>query len=370
MYLCRRKLPSMTQVMLVLIDNDMMLQSEAGRAQMENEVERMRNVLPEHRVAEAMRYKHMVGQYTCLKSYEMLLSLGLSSNPWQHKEYGKPFIEGCPAFSLSHSKTAIAVAVASSVAEGEIGIDIECIDRRLDDGLIRRTMNDEEQHRIALSDDKARAFIRLWTQKESYLKYVGTGIIDDLTGALNAAREVALITYEPADRNYICTLCVGLGSVDLKRLIAGNCQTTYIELRFGTVKGRVVEIVNAILGSLGLEQEEDLRLRLALEEPIENIAMYAYEGDAQQSKDQGVTVRIHLADEWHTAHEHVEIELCDRGIPFDPMETNTLDMHASIGERPIGGLGIFMTRQIMHELRYRYEDGQNKLSLLYRPKQK
>jgi len=153
--------------------------------------------MPSFRQEQALKYRHTFGQFCCLKSWHLLQTLlqPLLKNPPssnnallpstfylspKFNEYGKPYYVEGPEFSISHCKTAIAVAINDT----PIGIDVESI-RRVEPSLIERTMNDEEQAEIASSVDKMRAFTRLWTMKEAYLKYIGTGIVDDLKVCLD-----------------------------------------------------------------------------------------------------------------------------------------------------------------------------------------
>ena len=53
----------------------------------------------------------------------------------------------------------------------------------------------------------------------------------------------------------------------------------------------------------------------------------------------------------------------DRGVPYNPLEKEDPDVTALAAERKLGGLGIFLTKQLMDEVRYAYEDGQNVLTL-------
>ena len=119
---------------------------------------------------------------------------------WKYNEYGKPFVAEGPDFSLSHCKHGIAVAVN----EKPIGIDIESI-RAVDKALIERTMNAREQAQIAAAEQPEVAFIRLWTQKEAYLKYLGTGIIDDLHHALDNTGKAVFKT--EIKKDYVYTIC-------------------------------------------------------------------------------------------------------------------------------------------------------------------
>ena len=55
--------------------------------------------------------------------------------------------------------------------------------------------------------------------------------------------------------------------------------------------------------------------------------------------------------------------LVDTGVEFDPTKAPESDITLSAEERPIGGLGIFLIRQIINEVRYERIDGKNILTL-------
>ena len=153
----------------------------------EDEIQRLLPLVSDERRAEAMRYKHLFGQFACLKSYVMLRELleerGLT-HPFAfcRNEHGKPFLADHPEihFNISHCKAGIAVAVS----DRPVGIDIESF-RKVSDSLIRYTMNEEEQRIIAESDDPVRTFTEYWTKKEAVFKLRGTGITHDLHGLLH-----------------------------------------------------------------------------------------------------------------------------------------------------------------------------------------
>ena len=192
----------------------------------EQEVARLLPLVSEQRRTQAMRYTHLFGQYCCLKSYELLLQLlaahllPISHSPsrrpiaalprpisskrpsFLYNEYGAPYLADGPYFSISHCKQAIAVVVSDS----PVGIDIEGI-RKMDDGLVRKTMNLEEQSQIAMSQNPEVEFIRLWTRKEAYVKMQGTGIISDMHTILQDATAVEWHEIADLDRGYICTIC-------------------------------------------------------------------------------------------------------------------------------------------------------------------
>ena len=53
----------------------------------------------------------------------------------------------------------------------------------------------------------------------------------------------------------------------------------------------------------------------------------------------------------------------DSGIPFDPTAKAEVDTTLSAEERPIGGLGIHLVRQLMDSINYERIDGKNVLTL-------
>lgn len=158
----------------------------------EEEIQNLLPLVSDERREEALRYKHLFGQFACLKSYVMLRELleqrGLT-HPFQfdYNEHGKPFLKEHPEihFNLSHCKAGIAVAVSDQ----PVGIDIEHY-RQVTEHLIRYTMNEEEQRVIRESDDPVRTFTEYWTKKEAVFKLRGTGITRDLHGLLQGDERV------------------------------------------------------------------------------------------------------------------------------------------------------------------------------------
>ena len=140
----------------------------------------------------------------------MLLQL-LASTPYTlhptptfiYNEYGAPFIEEGPYFSISHCKSGIAVAVSDQ----PIGIDIETI-RPLKIELVKKTMNPIEQEVILANTQPDWAFTRLWTKKEAFLKLKGTGIISELHAVLVNTNNTEFVQIDSTSHNYTC--CIAL----------------------------------------------------------------------------------------------------------------------------------------------------------------
>lgn len=183
----------------------------------EQEVARLLPLVSDQRREQALAYKHLLGQFCCLKSYELLLQL-LTHYPlpiinyplpithyptFLYNEYGAPYLERGPYFSISHCKHGIAVAIS----EMPIGIDIEHI-RTAKPDLVARTMNENEQQQIWSSDQPDVAFTSLWTQKEAVLKMQGTGIISDIKNTLVALENIDLQTKVNIDKQYAYTLAL------------------------------------------------------------------------------------------------------------------------------------------------------------------
>lgn len=180
----------------------------------EQEVARLLPLVSDQRRQQALAYTHLFGQFCCLKSYELLMQLLVSSGLWTpdaclpiffYNEHGAPCLEHGPCFSISHCKHGIAVAVG----EKPIGIDIEHI-RTAKPELVARTMNEQEQNVICSAPSPDVAFTRLWTQKEAVLKMQGTGIlsIDGMKNTLVAIEHVDLQTKVHIEKQYAYTLAV------------------------------------------------------------------------------------------------------------------------------------------------------------------
>ena len=89
-------------------------------------------------------------------------------------EKGKPYIKnGNFCFSVSHSENVVAVAVSKE----EVGVDTECL-KPIKKGLPEMTLNELEldnYNKIEDDGERDRYFYRCFTEKESYLKFLGTG---------------------------------------------------------------------------------------------------------------------------------------------------------------------------------------------------
>lgn len=116
----------------------------------------------------------------------------------------------------------------------------------------------------------------------------------------------------------------------------------------------VTEFVNAELEKLDCPMKARIQLDIAIDEIVSNIAYYAY-----GEKTGTVTVRIEVLQE----ENGVQLMFLDSGVPYDPLTRQDPDISAEIEERKEGGLGIFLVRKTMDDMKYEYKDGQNCLTI-------
>ena len=105
---------------------------------------------------------------------------------------------------------------------------------------------------------------------------------------------------------------------------------------------------------LGFSSKKINQTQIAIEEALVNIISYAY---PDGNGDLEITYNIEDG-------KKLVMQIIDWGIPFDPLSLPEPDINAPIEEREIGGLGIFMMRQIMDEVSYERSGDRNILTLV------
>jgi len=111
----------------------------------------------------------------------------------------------------------------------------------------------------------------------------------------------------------------------------------------------VLDFVNAHLEDCPPKTKN--KIAVAVDEIFSNIARYAYHPEAGD-----VTVRISVGSD-------ITIVFEDSGAAYDPLAKSDPDVSLSAGERDIGGLGIFMVKNIMDSVEYRREGDKNILTI-------
>lgn len=138
--------------------------------------------LPQEVITKADRYKNEGDRIRNLMGEvlaRMAVSVTTSTFPtevFRYNPQGKPYLENNPIyFNITHSGDYVAVAVA----DHEIGIDIEKV-RTNKIRVAERFFSQEEIYHIKQSQNPDQYFTRLWSIKEAYLKYIGSGLTKSL----------------------------------------------------------------------------------------------------------------------------------------------------------------------------------------------
>ena len=116
---------------------------------------------------------------------------------------------------------------------------------------------------------------------------------------------------------------------------------------------RLAVFVEEVAEELGLDPELTMNLNLALEEVVSNVILYAY------PREMGEKITIMAQSDSH----NLVFTITDKGKEFDPTQVEEADITLSAEDREIGGLGIYIVKNIMNEVTYQRLDGKNILTL-------
>lgn len=126
----------------------------------------------------ASKREHILAWSMLAYAYKAETGKSVSEIELYFSEKGKPYLEQNPFFfSLSHSGGRVLCAVGDK----EIGADVQTV-RPVKDSLVKRVLCENERKIYEAHDNKPLCFTKLWTLKESYLKYTGEGIAAGLDG--------------------------------------------------------------------------------------------------------------------------------------------------------------------------------------------
>ncbi len=103
----------------------------------------------------------------------------------------------------------------------------------------------------------------------------------------------------------------------------------------------------------GIDDQKCFQLNLALEEAVANVVKYSY----PQGSEGAIDLTAQRMD------NTITFTLTDSGNPFDPTASGPVDTSLGIEDRPIGGLGIHLIKQMMDDVSYQYAGNKNILTL-------
>ena len=114
----------------------------------------------------------------------------------------------------------------------------------------------------------------------------------------------------------------------------------------------VTAFVDDFLDQIACPMKSRIQINIVIDEIFGNICHYAYKDSVG-----AVTVRVESVN----TPKAVFLTFTDNGIPYNPLDTEDPDITLSSEERKIGGLGIYLVKKNMDEMKYEYVNQQNRL---------
>jgi len=105
----------------------------------------------------------------------------------------------------------------------------------------------------------------------------------------------------------------------------------------------------------GFDSQRIRQVELVLEEVLVNIMEYAYPGESGM-----VTLQVE-----NRKPERLVFEIRDRGKPFNPLQRKDPDVESPLSTRPVGGLGVFLIKELADELFWKRQENENCLTIIF-----
>ncbi len=107
--------------------------------------------------------------------------------------------------------------------------------------------------------------------------------------------------------------------------------------------------------SFGADSDAVFSMIMAVNEMVTNIIIHGY-----SSQPGPIEIEVRLAED----HSLV-VHLCDQAAPFDPTVVPDPELNLPLDRRPLGRVGIYLTRRMVDQMTYRLKPGGgNELTLL------
>lgn len=118
---------------------------------------------------------------------------------------------------------------------------------------------------------------------------------------------------------------------------------------------RICDIVKDFCNNRNIPKEKYHDIILILDELVSNVINYAYPDGGEHM------FTIDLQEE---EGGKLCIKIVDSGIAFNPLQKEEADTESSLEERQIGGLGIFIVKQLASSVEYSRIDNKNNLDII------
>ena len=115
----------------------------------------------------------------------------------------------------------------------------------------------------------------------------------------------------------------------------------------------VSEKIDAFCEGKGLSPEIGYAVNLSIDEILTNTISYGYDDDEPHRID--IVVRLEA--------DSLFVVITDDSAPFDLSATPEADIEASLDEREVGGLGLFLVHQMMDKVEYERVEDRNIVTL-------
>ncbi len=117
----------------------------------------------------------------------------------------------------------------------------------------------------------------------------------------------------------------------------------------------VISFIDNILDDTNCTFKQRFAIEEAVEEIFVNIAKYAYPVDGGDA-----IIEVNTNIDPH----YIQIIFIDQGIQYNPLEKEDPNFNIPLADRQIGGLGIYMVKNLMDNIEYEYDNQQNKLTII------
>jgi len=113
----------------------------------------------------------------------------------------------------------------------------------------------------------------------------------------------------------------------------------------------------------GIGRDIRLKLELAAEEWFINVVTHGFAGKGDAGRDSQDAAEPLVRLGIGRKRDEGILELVDNGPAYNPLERKDPDITLPVEQRPIGGLGIYLIKNLMDSCRYERLDGCNRLTL-------